>query len=337
MKQEGIINNSINKFLNKNSIGKYIKNNYGVLLALLGLILLMTFSSEYFLTKNNIINVFRQMSPNALLAFAITFCLIIGCIDLSIGANMAMAGIICTQIMTMFEGNFILAFLIAVLVSVFFGFISGFIVANTGMPPYIVTLAMQLVCRGTAYLLAGGTGSAVKVDSKIFYEFGNGFVFKVIPIPVIVYLLIAVILGIVLHFTVHGRHMYAVGGNREAALYVGVNIKKIQIITFMLSGALAAIAGIITASRVYSGQPSAGDGYESNAIASAVLGGTSFHGGRGAIEGTIVGVLIIQVISNGLNLLEVSMYWQMVVKGIVIVLAVYADTLKQKKSGIATA
>lgn len=324
-------------FLNNNCIGRYLKKNYGILLALLALILLMSFASDVFLTKRNLVNIFRQMSSYALLAFAISYCLIIGCIDLSIGANMAMSGIICAQMMTMFGCNFIVASLVAILVGMFCGFLNGFIVANTGMPPYIVTLAMQNVCRGAAYLLAGGTGSAVKVNSDAFYQLGNGFIFGIIPIPVIIYLILGILLGVVLHYTVHGRHMYAVGGNKEAAMYVGVNIKKIQITTFIISGALAAIAGIISASRVYSGQPSAGDGYESNAIAAAVLGGTSFNGGRGTIEGTIIGVLVIQVITNGLNLLEVSTYWQWVTKGIVIMLAVYVDTMKQKRSGQATA
>ncbi len=320
-------------FWNNNSLGRYLKQNYGILLALLALILLMSFASDVFLTKKNLINIFRQMSSYALLAFAISYCLIIGCIDLSVGANMAMAGIICAQMMTKFGFDFITAALVAVLAGMLCGFLNGFIVANTGMPPYIVTLAMQNACRGAAYLLAGGTGSAVKVNSDAFYQLGNGFLFGIIPIPVIIYLVLGLVLGIVLHYTVHGRHMYAIGGNKEAAMYVGVNIKKIQITTYVISGALAAMAGIITASRVYSGQPSAGDGYESNAIAAAVLGGTSFNGGRGTIEGTIIGVLVIQVITNGLNLLEVSTYWQWVAKGIVIMLAVYIDTMKQRRSG----
>ena len=318
-----------NKLLNNNPIGEYIKNNTGILIGLLVLTVGLSFASPYFLTVKNFSNVLRQATSNALLAYALTYVLIIGNIDLTVGSMVGIGSVLVATFIAVFGMPFLPSMLLTVLLGCGIGFINGFIVSNTVMPPYIITLAMQNILRGFAYLIAGGV--AIKVNNDAFYNFGNGYILG-IPIPVIVFAVIGVLLSIVLEQTVFGRHMIAVGGNIEAARYAGINIKKIKTIGYMISGSLAALAGVIVASRVYSGQPTAGSGFESDAIAAAVLGGTSFNGGRGSMGGTIIGILIIAILANGLNLLEVPYYWQTVVKGLVIMLAVYYDTEKQRKT-----
>lgn len=312
----------------RNPIAKYLKNNMGIIIGLLTLVIILTIASPYFLTKVNFTNVLRQVTSNALLAFAITFCLIIGCMDLTVGSQVGLSGVLVAYCMTNIGLSFIPAMCIAVMVGAGCGFINGFIVSRTKIPPYIVTLSMQYVLRGAAYLLAGGM--AIKVTNDYFYNFGNGYVLG-IPIPVIIFAIMGIILSIILERTTYGRRMFAVGGNKEAAEYAGINIKSIQVRTYMISGFLAALAGIIVASRVYSGQPTSGTGFEADAIAAAVLGGTSFTGGRGSIGGTVIGILIIGVVANGLNLLEIPYYWQMVIKGLIILFAVFFDTRKHAK------
>lgn len=317
------------KLLNNNPLGRYIKHNAGILIGLVVLVVGLTFASPYFLTMKNFSNVLRQATSNALLAYALTCVLIIGNIDLTVGSMVGIGSVLVATFIEVWKMDFFSALLLTVVFGCAIGFINGFIVSNTVMPPYIITLAMQNILRGFAYLIAGGV--AIKVNNDAFYKFGNSYVLG-IPIPVIVFAVIGVILAIILERTVFGRHMVAVGGNIEAARYAGINIKKVKIIGYMVSGSLAALAGVIVASRVYSGQPTAGQGFESDAIASAVLGGTSFNGGRGSIGGTIIGILIIAIVANGLNLLEVPYYWQTVVKGLVIMLAVYYDTEKQRRT-----
>lgn len=311
-----------------NPIARYFKANLGIILGFMALVVILTITSPYFLTVGNFTMVLRQVTSNALLAFSITFCLIIGCIDLTIGSQVGLGGVLIAFFLTNFNLGFIPALALTVLVGALCGCVNGIIVSRTNIPPYIVTLAMQYILRGAAYLVAGGV--AIKVANDSFYSFGNGFVLG-IPIPVIIFAVIGILLTLLLTKTVFGRHMFAIGGNKEAATYTGINIKKVQVITYIISGSLAALAGIIVASRVYSGQPTAGVGFEADAIAAAVLGGTSFNGGRGSIGGTVIGILIIGVVANGLNLLEIPYYWQMVIKGAIIMLAVYFDTQKQIK------
>lgn len=312
----------------RNPVAKYIRNNMGIMIGLLTLVVLLSVASPYFLTKVNFTNVLRQVTSNALLAFAITFCLIIGCMDLTIGSQVGLSGVMVAYCMVNLHLGFVPAMCVALIIGVGCGFINGFIVSRTKIPPYIVTLAMQNVLRGAAYLIAGGM--AIKVTNDHFYNFGNGYILG-IPIPVIIFAIMGIILSIILERSVYGRRMFAVGGNKEAAEYAGINIKSVQVRTYMISGFLAALAGIIVASRVYSGQPTSGTGFEADAIAAAVLGGTSFTGGRGSIGGTVIGILIIGVVANGLNLLEIPYYWQMVIKGLIILLAVFFDTKKQEK------
>lgn len=307
---------------------KYFREKLGILIGLFVMVVVVGIASEYFFKQSNLMNLLRQVNTNALLAFAITLCLIIGGIDLSVGSVVALGGVVAARLIASFGFAFYPALICAILVGTFCGFLNGFIISRTKMPPFIVTLAMLNIIRGAAYLVAEGV--AIKVSNDQFYNFGNGYIAQ-IPIPVIIFALVGLLLTYLLNRTVFGRHMYGTGGNREAAVYTGINIKKVEVLTYMISGSLASLAGVILASRVYSGQPTAGNGFEADAIAAAVLGGTSFSGGRGTVGGTIIGALIIGVLANGLNLLEITYYWQTIIKGIIIMLAVYFDILRTEK------
>ena len=211
------------KLLNNNPLGRYIKHNAGILIGLVVLVVGLTFASPYFLTMKNFSNVLRQATSNALLAYALTYVLIIGNIDLTVGSMVGIGSVLVATFIEVWKMDFFSALLLTVVFGCAIGFINGFIVSNTVMPPYIITLAMQNILRGFAYLIAGGV--AIKVNNDAFYKFGNSYVLG-IPIPVIVFAVIGVILAIILERTVFGRHMVAVGGNIEAAKAVGKAIAE---------------------------------------------------------------------------------------------------------------
>ena len=315
------------RYLKYNSIKKTLSSLGGILIALTVMMLVLSFMTPHFLTMTNMTNLLRQITTNALLAFGMTFCLICGEIDLSVGSTLALSGVTVIVLLTQ-NIPLIIAFPFTLLIGMLIGLINGGLVAYTGMPAFIVTLAMQSVIRGMAYIISGN--GRVKTTNDSLFRFGNGSVGP-IPVPTILVVILAVCLGILLARTIFGKHVYATGGNRSAAVYSGINVNRVRILVFMLTGFLAALAGIIIAARINSGQASAGEGTEGDAIAAAVLGGVSFTGGRGTIVGTIIGVLVIGILNNGLNLLEVSYYWQLVCKGVIIMLAVYMDTVRRSK------
>lgn len=206
------------------------------------------------------------------------------------------------------------------------GLIDGMVVSKFRVPAFIITMAMMNVCNGIAYVYSGG--QSTRITDKFFIAIGTGYLFNIIPLPVVYMIILIIVFSFLLSKTKFGTYVYAIGGNREAARLSGVPIKKVEIIVFTLSGALAAFAGLVLASRMYSGQPSVGSGYEMDAIAACVLGGTSMAGGRGRISGTVFGAMVIGIISNGLNLIGVSSYWQLIVKGLIIACAVVLDSQK---------
>jgi ribose transport system permease protein len=254
--------------------------------------------------------------------------LISGGIDLSVGSVVAASGVIAVRM-----ANSGMPVTVSVAVALIFGALiglfNGYIISHTTIPPFIVTLSTQIVIRGVSYLLTGG--QPAQSTSNAFNNMGTGSVLG-LPIPVIIVMVVFIILYMILNKTVFGRHIYATGGNREAAKYAGVNTKWVTMRTFMISGIMAALAGVVLAARLYSGQPSVGEGFERDAIAASVLGGTSFNGGIGTLSGTVIGVLIIGILNNGMNLLKISSYWQFVVKGCCILGAVYLDYLKKARS-----
>lgn len=311
-----------------NPVVRYFKDNLGILLALFVMCLILSIATDSFFDGKNMLTVLRQICINALLAFGMTFVLIIGGIDLTVGSVVGASGVAVVMLMEAGVGM-IPAILIALALGAVIGLINGTIIALTGMPAFIVTLSMMGSIRGLAYIITDGRSKAS--SNQTFTSMGNGYLLG-IPIPIYILAVVMIIVSIILYKTKFGRRMYAIGGNPTAAKYTGINIKGITIKVYVLSAVLSALAGIILASRMFSGQPTAGQGYESDAIAAAVLGGTSFSGGIGTIGGTLIGALVIGVLSNGLNLLHIPSYVQMVIKGIVIIFAVGFDIIKNRNN-----
>jgi ribose transport system permease protein len=212
-------------------------------------------------------------------------------------------------------------------VGVVAGYLIGYILSRTVLPPFIITYAVGSICKGISFVYSGAQN--IRVDTASFKWFGTGFVGP-IPAPVFFLILVLIVVWLILSKTKLGRNMYAVGGNVHAAEYAGINIKRIRVFMYVFSGVMAAFAGIILAARTYSGQPTAGAGAEMDAIAACVLGGVSMLGGNGRLSGTILGAVIIGVLNNGLNLMHIDSFWQYIVKGAVIIAAVYFDYYKSR-------
>jgi len=314
--------------LDTNSFLLWIKRNLASIIALLIMVVILSFTTNSFMVSTNLISVLRQVCVNCFIAFGITCVLISGGIDLSVGSVVAAAGVIAVR---MANSGMPVVFAVAAALAfgAVLGLFNGYVISHTTLPPFIVTLSTQIIVRGISYLLTGGMPAQCTNDA--FNYLGTGMVFG-IPIPVILVLVVLVILYFVINRTAFGRHVYATGGNKEAAQYAGVDVKSVQMRVYMISGIVAALAGVVLAARLYSGQPSVGEGFERDAIAASVLGGTSFNGGIGTLGGTVVGVLIIGVLNNGMNLLKINSYWQYVVKGCVILGAVYIDFMKKRGS-----
>ncbi|KMY55752.1 ribose ABC transporter permease [Bacillus sp. FJAT-27231] len=298
----------------------------GPLLGLIILILIVSILNPSFLAPLNILNLLRQVAINALIAYGMTFVILTGGIDLSVGSILAlssalMAGMIVSGIDPM------LAILIGCLLGAVMGAINGFLITKGKMAPFIATLATMTIYRGLTLVYTDGNPITGLGDSYLFQLFGRGY-FLGIPVPAVTMIIAFAVLWVILHKTPFGRQTYAIGGNEKAAWISGIKVSRVKIMIYSLAGLLAALAGAILTSRLNSAQPTAGTSYELDAIAAVVLGGTSLSGGRGLIIGTLIGALIIGTLNNGLNLLGVSSFFQMVVKGIVIVIAVLIDRKK---------
>lgn len=313
-------------------VQNYFKQNWGILLGLFVMCTLFTIFGKNFLSRTNIVNLLRTCATNCYLAIGVQMAIILAGIDLTGGALAALSGVICVMTFENAGLPIWVGILMGILVGIIVGFANGAIVTYTGIHPFVVTLAMQSICRGTAYLMANG--SPVTTTERSFGAFGTGYLGP-IPLPVIYMAIFLLMDFFLLNKTRTGRHIYAVGGNETAARFSGINVNKIKILVWTISGGLAGFCGVVLAARMSSGQPATGEGYETDAIASAVLGGTSFFGGTGTVGGLIIGVLIIGVISNGLNLMHVNSYWQYVLKGVIIIVAVYVDMMKQKRQNAA--
>lgn len=303
----------------------WLKRNLAAMIALVFLVVVLSITTDTFLVSNNLISVLRQVCVNCFIAFGITCVLISGGIDLSVGSVVAAAGVIAVRLANLGLPLWV-SLGVALLFGAAIGLFNGYVISHTTLPPFIVTLSTQIIVRGISYILTGG--QPAQCNNEAFNYMGTGS-FLGAPIPVLFVLMTFIILYFVVNRTSFGRHIYATGGNREAAKYAGVNTKWVQMRVYMISGTMAALAGVVLAARLYSGQPSVGEGFERDAIAASVLGGTSFNGGIGTLGGTVIGVLIIGILNNGMNLLKINSYWQFVVKGIVILGAVYVDYLKK--------
>ena len=313
---------------NKRDYSAFMRK-YGVILVLLLMVVLLSIVSPVFMTVSNIISVLLQVAINGILALGMVFVITAGGIDLSIGSMLALAGSIVGAMLTANVNQIPLACLAAVAACTAFGLINGVLVAKFNMFPFVVTLSTQLVIRGLAYIVTGGY--SLTLSSKPFRQIGGGKLFGAVPYPVLVFAFLAVIAFILMHKTKFGRYVYAVGGNINAAIASGVNVFWTRVCTFIIMGFCAGVAGVILCSRISAGQPNVGSGYETDAIAACVIGGTSFAGGIATIPGTVIGILIIGVIYNGMNLLQINTYWQTIAKGLLIIGAVMLDMAMTKR------
>lgn len=286
----------------------------------------MAFVNDNFLTSNNLSNVARQVSINAIIAVGMTCAILTGGIDLSVGAVMALSGTVAAGLMAAGMPPEA-AVLVGLMIGALFGAGNGAFVAYAKMPPIIVTLATMGIARGLALIYTGGYPISGLPDSFSFL--GRGDVFG-LQTPILIMLMVYVLAYVLLNKTPIGRYIYAIGGNEEATRLSGIRVSRYKLMVYTLSGATAALAGIVLTSRLMSGQPNAGIGFELDAIAAVVLGGTAIAGGRGAIIGTLIGAMMLGVLNNGLNLMGVSPYVQNVIKGGIILLAIYIGRTRGK-------
>lgn len=301
----------------------------GPVLALIVLALITTVMNPSFLDPNNLLNLLRQVSINGLIAFGMTFVILTGGIDLSVGAILALTSALSAMMITSGVPTLI-AMLIGIIFGGLLGGLNGLIITKGGAAPFIASLATMTIFRGATYVFTNGNPITSKSmnNSFIFQFIGRGYFFG-IPVPVIIMLISFFILYILLHKMTFGRKTYALGGNEKAAFVSGIKVNMTKTWIYVISGIMSSAAGMILISRLSSAQPDAGTGFEMDAIAAVVLGGTSLAGGRGRILGTLIGALIIGTLNNGMNLIGISSFYQQIVKGIVIIIAVLLDRRKK--------
>ncbi len=303
---------------------------FGLLLALVVMVIVLASISDRFLTTSNIINVLRQISVNAIIAFGMTVVIIGAGIDLSVGSLLALVGVIAALLATSVGLPMWLVLILAVLIGLALGAINGAIVGYAGVAPFIVTLAGLTIFRGAT--LVATDGRPVSGLPPLFSTIGYG-TFLGVPLPIWIMLGVLLLTYVLLRHTALGRAIYAVGGNPEAARLSGIPVRNVLTFTYAFSGFTVAVAAIVLTGRLNSAQPTAGVAFELDAIAAVVVGGTSLFGGRGGVWGTLVGALIIGVINNGMNLMNVSSFYQQIVKGGVILAALLIDRVLSRRSG----
>lgn len=309
------------------------------LAALLLMIVAMTFLSDSFATADNMFNVMRQVSVNLCISVGMTLVILTGGIDLSVGSILALCGAVAAGLSTkgiVLEGaglyvsfTFFGVVLVALLLGALLGCFNGLMVTRFKVPPFIATLGMLTMARGFTMLYTNGypiTGLGSQ-----FNFVGTGWLCG-IPMPVIITVVIVVLFVVIVKRTRTGRYIYAIGGNEKATKLSGIKVNRVKLAVYTIAGVLSAVAGLLVTARLDSAQPNAGTGYELDSIAAVVIGGTSLNGGRGSIAGTVVGALIIGVLNNGLVLMNVSPFWQQVIKGVVILLAVIMDRASAKNN-----
>ncbi|KAF5997108.1 substrate-binding domain-containing protein [Streptomyces sp. WAC00263] len=298
----------------------------GALTALIALVIAMSALSGDFLTTDNLLNIGVQAAVTAILAFGVTFVIVSAGIDLSVGSVAALSATVLAWMATSQGVPVWIAVILAIAAGIACGLVNGVLISYGKLPPFIATLAMLSVGRGLSLVISQGSPIAFPESVSHLGDTLGGW----LPVPVLVMVVMGLITALILGRTYIGRSMYAIGGNEEAARLSGLRVKKQKLAIYALSGLFAAAAGIVLASRLSSAQPQAAQGYELDAIAAVVIGGASLAGGTGKASGTLIGALILAVLRNGLNLLSVSAFWQQVVIGVVIALAVLLDTLRRK-------
>ncbi|MEP5152335.1 ABC transporter permease [Planktotalea sp.] len=318
----------------------YLKREQHRFWAFSGLIVLLigfSLASPNFFQTTNIISILQAASVNGVLAIAATLVIITGGIDLSVGTLMTFCAVIAGVLLTNLGLPIYIGIPGALIAGMLSGALSGFFIAKLKIPPFIATLGMMLVFKGLSLAISGARPIYFN-DTPGFSEISTGsligMIFPSVPVPngVLILFLVAIGASFILTRTVLGRFIFALGSNEEALRLSGINIDRWKMVVYALAGAICAVAGILLASRINSAQPAIGQGYELDAIAAVVIGGTSLTGGRGTMLGTIIGALIISVVANGLRILSVPQEWQIVVTGTIIILAVYADILRRQRA-----
>ena len=306
----------------------FLKENVAIISGLVILCLFLTFMSDSFLTQSNLMSLLRQMTNNVFLTLGVMRCIIIGGIDISVGSVFALGGTVAAGMIAHYHVPIPAAIMLGLLAGAACGAFNGFFVSMVRVPAFIATMAMLNIARGIAYLMTNA--EPIRCTEKAFTNLGTGRL-GIIPLPVIYAVAWVILIWLFLNKTRMGRYVYAVGGNMEAARFSGINIKVVQFTVHTLSGFLAAWAGIVMAARMYSGQPAVAVGWEMDAVAASALGGVSLMGGSGSVVSAMIGVLIIGVLKNGLNLMNVNSFWQLIVQGLVVLAAVSMDMVKQRK------
>jgi ribose/xylose/arabinose/galactoside ABC-type transport system permease subunit len=320
--------NQIRNYLVRNYPGANFNiGKYGLLVALILLCATLTIITPKFLTLPNLLIIVTQVTINALLAFGVTFVIITGGIDLSLGSVVAVTSVVAASFAHPDTYPLVVPLVLGLLVGLAIGALNGLVITRGKVPPFIVTLGTMTIARGLALILSKGRPISNLSDS--FNYLGGGQLLG-IPVPIVILGIVFMVCTLLLKKTIMGRYVYAVGGNEPAARASGIRVSQVKMFVYTLSGGLAALAGILLTARISTGQPNVGIGFELSAIAAAIIGGTSTSGGVGSITGTLLGALLIGVISNSLDLLNVSSYYQQVVMGLIIIGAVLLDSLNKR-------
>ncbi len=297
----------------------------GVIVPLAVLIIIFSCTSDIFLTTNNLLNITRQISIKGLLGIAMTFVIITGGIDLSVGSVIAFSSILTASAIKDYQLPVLAAVVIGIAVGTLTGLVNGILIAYVNMPAFITTMGTMTILRGLGYIYT--QGYPIYDLPQGFRAIGQGNI-GIIPVSAVILVVVAILAFMILSKTVFGRHIYAVGGNIEAARMAGIRVKRVQLYVYMISGFISGIAAVVQGARVGSGLPTIGQGFEMDAIASVVIGGAAMAGGSGTILGTLLGSLILGVLDNGLSLLNVDSYVMNVISGVVVILAVLIDQVR---------
>ena len=302
-----------------------ITKKYFIIYAVITLVIILSIFSDVFFSAQNLINVLRQSSMIAIIAVGVFFTIVAGGIDISVGSTVALSGIMMAKVIVDYKMPVFIGVLAGLVVGTAIGFVNGHLVTKRRIPPFVATLGIMGAVRGLTYVITDAY--PVSGLPKGIYFIGRGYVGP-IPVPVIIMIIVYIFAYIVAEHTRAGRFIFAIGGNEEAAHLSGIKVDRYKLFAYMTSGGLAALSGIILVSRLASGQPNAGIGYEFEAITAAVVGGTSLYGGKGTIPGVFLGAIFIAILLNGMVLLNISSYYQQMLKGIVLILAVMIDVAR---------
>lgn len=328
-------NNQVIEVITANPVVKLFASLFraretGIAVIVAAVVIYLSIASENFLTAGNIAIVGRQIALQAIIAMGMTMVILMGGIDLSVGSIVALTTVILGNALVTYALPIWVSISLAILVGLFAGFMNGFLITRTKVPPFIITLGMMGLARGAALVIT--KGNAISGLPKDFLQVGQGYAYGLVPYPIIIAVILAIIVHILLTRTTFGRRIYLVGSNEEAALLSGINVNQVKVVVFALCAGLTAIESVLETARFSTAQPGGGTGYELTAIGSVIIGGASMNGGEGSVLGTMLGAILLGLINNGLILLGVSPYWQQVFSGTIIILAVALDTWRRNQN-----